>query len=213
MPSWWVKRSCVHLTRVSLCNKCFSPELPMAPATTRFEQAESDPEISKEEARPLITELRTELLKAQYARLENPQRSLLIVVAGIDGAGKGATVNLINEWMDSRHIRTLAFGPPSQEEAQFPFLWRYWKHLPAKGRTGIVFGSWYAPLFRLLNEKPGKKADIEQLAQSIREFEAPISRDGVQFLNLWYHLSRDAQKRRIAKLESDPDTAWMVQAQ
>src|SRR5690606_40315198 len=101
--------------------------------------------ISKEEARPLITELRTELLKAQYARLDNPQRSLLIVVAGIDGAGKGATVNLINEWMDSRHIRTLAFGPPSQEEAQFPFLWRYWKHLPAKGRTGIVFGSWYAP--------------------------------------------------------------------
>ncbi len=185
----------------------------MAPATTRFEQAESDPEISKEEARPLITELRTELLKAQYARLENPQRSLLIVVAGIDGAGKGATVNLINEWMDSRHIRTLAFGPPSQEEAQFPFLWRYWKHLPAKGRTGIVFGSWYAPLFRLLNEKPGKKADIEQLAQSIREFEALISRDGVQVLKLWYHLSRDAQKRRIAKLESDPDTAWMVQPQ
>lgn len=185
----------------------------MAPATTRFEQAESDPEISKEEARPLITELRTELLKAQYARLDNPQRSLLIVVAGIDGAGKGATVNLINEWMDSRHIRTLAFGPPSQEEAQFPFLWRYWKHLPAKGRTGIVFGSWYAPLFRLLNEKPGKKADIEQLAQSIREFEALISRDGVQVLKLWYHLSRDAQKRRIAKLESDPDTAWMVQPQ
>lgn len=183
----------------------------MSAAITRFDFAESDPAIPKEEAQPLVAELRADLLKAQYARLENPQRSLLIVVAGIDGAGKGATVNLINEWMDSRHIRTLAFGPPSADESQFPFLWRYWKHLPAKGRTGIVFGSWYAPLFRLLYEKSAKRAEIERLAASIREFEALISRDGVQLLKLWYHLSREAQKRRIAKLESDPDTAWMVQ--
>lgn len=185
----------------------------MTPDTTRFEEAERDPDISKEQARPLITELRSELLKAQYARLENPQRSLLIVVAGIDGAGKGATVNLIHEWMDSRHIRTLAFGPPTDEETRFPLFWRYWKHLPAKGRTGIVFGSWYAPLLQLLSEKSPKQADIERLAASIRDFEALISRDGVQVLKLWYHLSRDAQKRRIAKLESDPDTAWMVQPQ
>lgn len=185
----------------------------MTPDTTRFAEAESDPKIPKDVAKPLIAELRSELLKAQYARLEQPQRSLLIVVAGIDGAGKGATVNLLNEWMDSRHIRTLAFGPPGAEEKQYPFLWRYWKSLPAKGRTGIVFGSWYAPLFELLLDKNPKRAEVEQLTSEIRDFEALIARDGVQVLKLWYHLSKDAQRERIAKLTADPDTAWMVQPQ
>src|SRR5690606_9595890 len=125
----------------------------------------------KEEAKPLIAELRSELLKAQYARLSRADRSLLIVVAGIDGAGKGATVNLINEWMDARHIRTLAFGPPTAEEARYPFLWRYWRHLPPKGRSGIVFGSWYAPLFNLLAQKKPKRSEVERLASSIHDFE------------------------------------------
>lgn len=185
----------------------------MTADTTRFAEAESDPKIPKDVAKPLITELRSELLKAQYARLEQPQRSLLIVVAGIDGAGKGATVNLLNEWMDSRHIRTLAFSPPSTEEKHYPFLWRYWKSLPAKGRTGIVFGSWYAPLFDLLLDKDPKRADIERLTSEIRDFEALIARDGVQVLKLWYHLSRDAQQARITQLAADEDTAWMIQPQ
>ena len=183
----------------------------MAPDTTRFAEAESDPEISKDAAKPLIAELRSALLKAQYARLEKAQRSLLIVVAGIDGAGKGATINLINEWMDPRHIRTLAFRPPTKEEREFPLLWRYWRELPAKGRTGIVFGSWYAPLFDLLVSKNPKRSEVERLTGAIRDFEALLARDGVQVLKLWYHLSRDAQKQRTAKLAKNPDTAWMVQ--
>lgn len=182
----------------------------MVPDMTRFALAESDPKIPKDVAKPQIAHLRSALLKAQYARLADPQRSLLIVVAGIDGAGKGATVNLINEWMDARHIRTLAFGPPSEEEQQYPLLWRYWKQLPAKGRTGIVFGSWYAPLFQQLLQKKQDRAEIERLTAEIRDFEALIARDGVQILKLWYHLSRDAQKARIAKLAGDPDTEWMI---
>ncbi|NLC37045.1 MAG: polyphosphate:AMP phosphotransferase, partial [Alcaligenaceae bacterium] len=154
----------------------------MVQDTTRFTEAENDPSISKEAAKPLIAELRSALLKAQYARLEKPRRSLLIVVAGIDGAGKGATINLINEWMDPRHIRTLAFNPPTPEEQEYPLLWRYWRELPPKGRTGIVFGSWYAPLFNLLMSKNPKRADIERLTSSIKDFEALLARDGVQVL-------------------------------
>lgn len=185
----------------------------MAPDITRFAEAESDPKISKDVAKSLIAELRSELLKAQYALLGKPNRSLLIVVAGLDGAGKGATVNLIHEWMDPRHIRTLAFGPPREEEQNYPFLWRYWKHLPAKGRTGVVFGSWYGPLFQLLMGKNTKRAEIEQRVAEIRNFEALIARDGVQLVKLWYHLSRDAQKERIERLAGDPDTSWMIHPQ
>ncbi|HZH56920.1 MAG TPA: polyphosphate:AMP phosphotransferase [Burkholderiaceae bacterium] len=179
-------------------------------ATTRFEEAERDPQIGKDAAKPIITDLRSALLKAQYARLAKADRSLLIVVAGIDGVGKGSTVNLINEWMDARHIRTLAYGPPTQEESRYPFLWRYWRHLPAKGRSGIVFGSWYGPLFNELVSKKPNRSKVEQLATTIRDFEALVANDGVQILKLWYHLSREAHKKLTNRLLADPETSWMV---
>jgi polyphosphate kinase 2 (PPK2 family) len=60
---------------------------------------------------------------------------VLILIAGVEGAGKGETVNLLNEWMDPRHISTSAFFEPSSEEAERPAQWRFWKALPPKGKS------------------------------------------------------------------------------
>ena len=68
---------------------------------------------------------------------------MVILVNGVDGAGKGETVNLFNEWMDPRHIHTHAFGAMTDEEREHPEMWRFWRALPPKGRIGILFGSWY----------------------------------------------------------------------
>ena len=106
-----------------------------------------------------------------------------MVVAGIDGAGKGATVNLLNEWMDPRHIKTLAYGPPEGEELERPWLWRYWKDLPAKGSTGIVFGSWYAQLLRETSRKRPNQDTIEALSAAIRRFEAMLTAEGCRSSN------------------------------
>ncbi|WP_353151893.1 polyphosphate:AMP phosphotransferase [Pollutimonas bauzanensis] len=175
-----------------------------------FDIAESDPGLSKEQAKPVTARLRTALLKAQYARLEKAERSLLIVISGIDGAGKGASVSLLNEWMDARHIRTMAFGAPTREEKGHPFFWRYWRQLPAQGRIGIVFGSWYQPLFHEAAKKKPNTDAIQAHAHAIREFETLLAQDGVQIIKLWYHLSRDAQKERVDTLLANPETAWRV---
>ena len=106
-----------------------------------FAEAEADPSLSKEAFKPVEARLRVALLNAQYQRLEKAEKTLLIVVAGIDGAGKGATVNLLNEWMDPRHIKTLAYGPPEGDEQDRPPFWRYWKDLPAKGSTCLLYTS------------------------------------------------------------------------
>lgn len=175
-----------------------------------FDAAESDPALSRDEARPLEERLRTALLKAQYARIKQARRALLIVIAGIDGVGKGASVSLLNEWMDARHIRTLAFGEPTAEERGHPALWRYWRQLPAKGKIGIVFGSWYQPLLAEAARKKPDQARIAQFAQDIREFEDTLAHNGVQVVKLWYHLSKQAQKTRTDALLSSPETAWLV---
>ncbi|AHV91676.1 polyphosphate kinase 2 family protein [Bordetella holmesii 30539] len=60
-------------------------------------EAQADPVLAKEDYKAREHQLRTALLKAQYDRLNRADRSLLIVVAGIDGAGKGQTINLLND--------------------------------------------------------------------------------------------------------------------
>lgn len=175
-----------------------------------FAEAEADPSLSKDEFKPLETRLRVGLLNAQYQRLAQADKSLLVVVAGIDGAGKGAAINLLNEWMDPRHIRTLAYGPREGEELQRPPLWRYWKDLPPKGGTGIVFGSWYAPLIIEACRKKPNQDSIDAQAAAIRRFEAMLAAEGVQILKLWFHLSAEAQKARAQRLLASPETAWQV---
>ena len=72
---------------------------------------------------------------------------MVILISGVRGAGKGETVNLLNAWMDPRHIHTHAFDNPTDEERDRPPMWRYWRALPPKGKIGMLFGSWYtAPI-------------------------------------------------------------------
>src|SRR5450755_1281728 len=108
-----------------------------------FEAAELGHKISKEEFAQEEPRLREALLAAQYALLAKPKFPVIVIIGGVDGAGKGETVNLLNEWMDPRHIITQAFGEQSDEEAERPPMWRFWRALPPKGRIGIFFGSWY----------------------------------------------------------------------
>ena len=175
-----------------------------------FTLAESDPKLSKEEAGPLEAQLRTNLLKAQYSLLKQQKRALLIVIAGIGGVGKGASVQLLNEWMDARHIRTLALDQPASVKSDQLFLLPYWQNLPAKGKTSIIFGHWYRPLLKEAGRKKPRARKIKALARTINEFENTLAHNGVQVVKLWYHLSKHAQKKRCKKLLSDPDTSWQV---
>ncbi|WP_019937186.1 polyphosphate:AMP phosphotransferase [Bordetella sp. FB-8] len=175
-----------------------------------FEEAEADPSLAKKIFDRRELRLRTALLNAQYSLLSRADRTLLVVIAGIAGSGKGDAVNLMNAWMDPRHIHTLAFDTPSPAQSQYPPFWRYWNALTAKGRIGIVFGSWYVPLLKEAARKRPDADFIEREAERIRRLEATLSANGVQIVKLWYHMSAQAQCARTQALLSSPETAWKV---
>ncbi len=83
-----------------------------------FESAELGHSISKRTYAREVPKLRAALLDAQYDLFQDGRFPVMVLIAGVDGAGKGETVNLLNEWMDPRHIRVAAFGGPSDEERQ-----------------------------------------------------------------------------------------------
>src|SRR5262245_20997913 len=99
-----------------------------------FESAELGHTIDKERYEQEVPPLREALLEAQYDLLQKKRFPVIILISGVDGAGKGETVNLLNEWMDPRHIQAHALDDPTTDEAERPHMWRFWRKLPPKGR-------------------------------------------------------------------------------
>ena len=79
-----------------------------------FETAELGREISRTTYDRRVPQLRESLLIAQN-RLMNADFQVIVVFAGVDGAGKGESVNLLNQWLDPRWIRNCAFDEPTQD--------------------------------------------------------------------------------------------------
>ncbi|OGA16017.1 MAG: polyphosphate:AMP phosphotransferase [Betaproteobacteria bacterium RIFCSPLOWO2_12_FULL_63_13] len=175
-----------------------------------FESADLDHKVSKEEYKREEPKLREALLNAQFDLGAQKDFAVLIIIGGVDGAGKGETVNLLNEWMDPRHIVTYAFGPPSDEEAARPPMWRFWRALPPRGKIGVFFGSWYTE--PIVNRVLGKCTDndLQKYLDEIFRHEKMLVDEGVLLLKFWFNLSKDQQRKRLKALESDPKTKWRV---
>ncbi len=175
-----------------------------------FESAELGHCITDRVYRREEPKLREALLKAQYDLLAKKNFPVIIVIGGVDGAGKGETVNILNEWMDPRHIVTHAFSEMSDEERERPRMWRYWRALPPKGRIGILFGAWHTqPILDCVFGRTDD-AQLELAMEAIAHFERMLSDEGALILKFWFHLSKKAQKSRLLALEADPKTRWRV---
>ena len=175
-----------------------------------FESADLEHKISKQEFKREVPKLREALLNVQFDLGALKKFPVLIIIGGVDGAGKGETVNILNEWMDPRHILTYAFGPPSDEEAARPPMWRFWRALPPKGKIGIFFGSWYT--VPIVDRVLGNSGDdeLQKHLDDIFRHEKMLVDEGVLLLKFWFHLSREQQRKRLKALERDPKTRWRV---
>lgn len=175
-----------------------------------FESAELGHTIDKKTFRAEVQKLREALLEAQFELREKGKFPVFILVSGVDGAGKGETINDLYGWMDPRYLSALAFGAPTDEEAAHPLMWRFWQVLPPKGRIGIFSGSWYSmPIHRfIVGEIDHSRFD--QRIELINRFEAMLANEGALILKFWFHLTKEGQRRRFKALEKDPRTAWRV---
>jgi AMP-polyphosphate phosphotransferase len=174
-----------------------------------FEAAELGRTVPKETYKAQVPILRTELLAIQRT-LTDARFPVIVVFAGVDGAGKGETVNLLNEWMDPRYIVTRAYEEPSVEESERPEYWRYWRDLPPDGRIGFFLSSWYsAPVLGRVHRRNGQ-ADFDRQLDRIATFERMLADGGALILKFWMHLGKKAQRKRLRTLEKDPLTRWRV---
>jgi len=174
-----------------------------------FEGVELGRKLSKADYEAELPRLREALL-AMQARLQESDRSVVIVIAGAEGSGKGEVVNTLAEWMDTRGITVHGVGAPSLEESERPSFYRFWRRLPPRGQTAVFFGSWYTgPIVEKSFEKIDEHA-MEDALRGIISFEQMLVDEKVVLVKFWLHVTKKVQAERFEKLESDPDTAWRV---
>jgi polyphosphate:AMP phosphotransferase len=167
-----------------------------------FEIAELNQSLSPKSYDAKLPALRAELLQAHFD-LRSKKFPVIVIISGADGAGKGDLVHRLNEWLDPRGVETHAFWDSSDEEREKPPYWRFWRAMPSRGRIGIFFGSWYtsAIIRRVLKKSKGRQLDTE--LDRIVEIERMLHEDGAEFVKLWLHMPKAAQRARLKALEEE----------
>ncbi len=174
-----------------------------------FEAVELGQTLPKRDYDEQLLPLRADLLKVQR-ELAGTDSRLLLIIAGMDAAGKGECVNRLSEWLDTRWIDTHTYWLPSDEERERPPYWRYWRTFPTRGRIGIHFAAWYQDLIPRFAEG---KIDIPELDAELARaafLERMLVEDKALILKFWLHLSEKDQEKRLKSLSKDPLTRRRV---
>jgi PPK2 family polyphosphate:nucleotide phosphotransferase len=141
------------------------------------------------------------------------EQKLLVVLQGMDTAGKDGTVRGVFGQVNPLGARTVAYKAPSAEELGHDYLWRVHKEVPAKGEMVIFNRSHYEDV--LITRVHGW-IDVEECERRyahIRDFERMLAETGTVILKFFLHVSRDEQKRRLQERLDDPDKHWKFDQQ
>jgi len=177
-----------------------------------FETAELGVSVDKEVYKREVPKLREGLLAVQK-HLAASDLAVVVVIGGVEGAGKSELVNQLLEWVDARGVETHAMGQLTDEERERPPMWRFWRLLPPRGRMGFFLGSWYTdPIVQRVFGKLGDAA-FGQALDRVVDFERMLTQEGVVVVKFWLHLKRETVVKRMKALEKDPLQSWRVTPQ
>jgi polyphosphate:AMP phosphotransferase len=123
--------------------------------------------------------------------------SVIAVFEGNDAAGKGGSIRRITGALDARYYQVIPIAAPTEEERAQAYLWRFWRHLPRKGRVTIFDRSWYGRVLVERVEGFCAEADWMRAYGEINEFEAQMVRHNLLVVKFWLAITKEEQLRRF----------------
>ncbi|HUU22349.1 MAG TPA: polyphosphate kinase 2 family protein [Phycisphaerae bacterium] len=177
----------------------------------RLSDKEADfagPYRSKAEARTDTAGNVRELAELQYRLYAEGKRAVLIVLQGMDAAGKDGTIRHVMGPMNPQSCKVTSFKVPTAEELAHDFLWRVHKAVPAAGEIGIFNRSHYEDVLVVrVHGLVARKAWSRRYGQ-INDFERMLAANGVHVLKFFLHVSRKEQLDRLKRRLADPSRQW-----
>ena len=173
-----------------------------------LEKIDLKKDLGKEDFKAMMEEADARLGRLQRACKEKGI-PIIILFDGYGAAGRGTAISRFIEPLDPRGF-TVYSTSETEEDKYYPFMYKFWKMTPAKGRINVLDGSWYRVL--LEDKFAGKVPAKVQAgaADEIVEFERVLTDDHVLIIKFFLAISRKEQKRRFKKLEENKATAWRV---
>jgi PPK2 family polyphosphate:nucleotide phosphotransferase len=173
----------------------------------------------KKQAMDILKENKQKLANVQELLWASDTYSMLIVLQGMDAAGKDGVIRHVMSGVNPQGCQVVGFKTPSEEELNHSFLWRYVKTLPERGRIGIFNRSYYEDVLivkvrpEVLQQQklpPGPRDESfwKQRYEDINAFEHHLVRNGTIVLKFFLHVSKEQQRLRLLKRIEDPDKNW-----
>jgi PPK2 family polyphosphate:nucleotide phosphotransferase len=135
-------------------------------------------------------------------------RAILLVVQGMDTAGKGGIMRHVVGSVDPQGVRYTAFKAPTAQERAHPFLWRIRNALPAPGQIGVFDRSHYEDVLIARVHDLVPRATWARRYAQINTFESSVVESGTTVVKVMLHLSSEEQKSRLGERLERPDKYW-----
>ena len=167
---------------------------------------------SHEKAMPELGETLSEITRLQELLYAEKKHALLIVLQGIDAAGKDGVCWHVIQAMNPQGTAVTGFKQPSHEELAHDFLWRIHRQVPGLGQVGVFNRSHYEDVLVVRVHKLAPKHVWEMRYEAINAFEKGLTKAGVSIVKFFLYISKDEQLDRFARRLDDTDRQWKISA-
>ncbi len=163
-----------------------------------------------EGSQKMLQKLAAQLDELQYLLYASKKNSLLIVLQGIDGAGKDGTIRHVMSGLNPQACRVTSFKTPSAEEAAHDFLWRIHNAIPDRGEIGIFNRSHYEDILVVRVHKLVPEFIWSRRYKQINNFERMLAENNVKIIKFYLHISKEEQKKRFQQRLDDRTRWWKL---
>ena len=195
--------------------KDLTPKL-LVPPGSRLKLGDVDPEdthgVAKSAAAARLDKDRERLSVLQYLLYAEARRALLVVLQGIDAAGKDGTIRHVMSGLNPQGVTVTSFKVPEGEEKRHDYLWRVHQAVPEWGRLGIFNRSHYEDVLVVRVHNLVPKEEWKARYQQINDFERMLSENRVTIVKFLLYISREEQARRFHERIEDKSKNWKFSA-
>jgi PPK2 family polyphosphate:nucleotide phosphotransferase len=166
--------------------------------------------FDKDAARDKVAQSMARLDELQYLMYAEHRHALLVVLQGMDGAGKDGTIRHVMTGLNPQGCRVTSFKAPSPEELDHDFLWRVHQAVPRRGDIAIFNRSHYEEVLIARVRQLVPKDVWSSRYDHINRFEQLLTDSGVVIVKLFLHISRDEQRQRFEERLHDATKQWKL---
>jgi PPK2 family polyphosphate:nucleotide phosphotransferase len=201
------------------------PVAPLAPDFARYRVDPNEPfsladddtsdtggYTGPEEAYAELSGIVRHIAQLQARLYAEEERAVLVVLQGIDAAGKDSSVKHVFRGTNPQGVRVYSFKEPSNEEAAHDFLWRYHQHTPAMGMIHVFNRSHYEDVLVVRVKGLVPEERWRSRYDSINDFERMLVREGTTIVKFFLHISNQAQLDRFRERTEREDKHYKFSA-